>query len=369
MQSDFFFHPFFPRYRILANHRDRNGGKSSHRKRIDYKTLLVTPKEFGSRFLSTAFRGCKDQVTMKTWFTTVKYAPNPDREEYFGIGLIMVSPESGAVKVRFSRERVNLINRALGIEKSSLLESAMRQAEGFVKSQDALDVKHLEYLSVYENGVIRYTAPKPLVIAHDNPDESAADLVEQRFNRLYHKLIDDKQEKRTNSSRSNNAFATAFRRMAKENFDFQHYLNIDYKLESEELQTEILLPEIRLDFIGGNGSIYCGHILNLNTAESTLSENISKTISLYDCLNKLYGSSNQKGKKEQKIILDKKQAEQKEAKQALNLIELVTDKKPYEVVQVSDTRQFMNDVLEEVKEKGVEPFSSWINKHQAHTLQ
>jgi hypothetical protein len=69
---------------------------------------------------------------MKTWFTTVKYAPNPDREEYFGIGLIMVSPESSAVQVRFSRERVNRINRALGIEKSSLLESAMQQTEGFL---------------------------------------------------------------------------------------------------------------------------------------------------------------------------------------------------------------------------------------------
>ena len=306
---------------------------------------------------------------MKNWFTTVQYAPNPDREEYFGIGLMMVSPEIGTAQVRFSRERVNRINRVFGIDKSSLLESAMRQAEGFVKSQDALDVKHLEYLSVYENGVIRYTAPKPLVIAHDNPEESAADLVEQRFNRFYHKLIDDKQEKRTNSSGSNNAFATAFRRMAKKNFDFQHYLNIDYKLESEELQTEILLPEIRLDYIGGNGSIYCGHILNLNAGESTLSENISKTISLYDCINKLFGTNTHKGNKAQKIILDKKQAEQKKAKQALNFIELVTDNKPYEVVQVSDTRQFMNDVLTEVKEKGVVPFSSWIKMHQAHTLQ
>ncbi len=71
---------------------------------------------------------------MKTWFTTVKYAPNPDREEYFGIGLILVSPESGAVKVRFSRDRVTRINRALDIEKSSLLESAMHQAEGLAQS-------------------------------------------------------------------------------------------------------------------------------------------------------------------------------------------------------------------------------------------
>lgn len=94
-----------------------------------------------------------------------------------------------------------------------------------------------------------------------------------------------------------------------------------------------------------------------------MSENISKTISLYDCLNNLYGFCEQNSKKEQKIILDKKQAEQKSAKQALNLIELITAYKPYEVVQISDTRKFMNDVLEEAKEKGVEPFSSWVNKH------
>ncbi len=298
---------------------------------------------------------------MKTYFTTVKYAPNPDRDEFFGIGLIMVSPESGAVKVRFSRERVTRINRALGIDKSSLLESAIQQTEGLAKSRESVDVKHLEYLSVYENGVIRYTAPKQLVIAHDNPDESADDLLEQRFDRLYNKLIADKQEKiEKNRSKGRHTLATAFRRMAKDDFDFQRYLNIDYKLDSAELQTEILLPEIRLDFIGGNGAIYCGHFLNLNASGSTLSENISKTISLYDCLNQLYGA----GKKEQKIILDKKQAEQKGAKQALNFIDLVTDNKPYEVVLVSDTRQFMDDVLEEAKVKGVEPFTSWIKKHQ-----
>ncbi len=299
---------------------------------------------------------------MKTYFTTVKYAPNPDREEYFGIGLILVSPESGAVKVRFSRDRVTLINRALGIDKSSLLESAMQQAEGLAKSREPLDVKHLEYLSVYENGIIRYATPKPLVIAHDNPDESADDLLEQRFDRLYHKLITDKKEGRRRVSRGN-ALATDFHKMARKSVDFQHYLNVDYKLDAAELQTEILLPEIRLDFIGGNGSIHCGYILNLNASGSTLSENISKTISLYDCLNKLYGFCEQNSKKEQKIILDKKQAEQKGAKQALNLIELITADKPYEVVQISDTRKFMNDVLEEAKGKGVEPFSSWVNKH------
>lgn len=300
---------------------------------------------------------------MKTWFTTVKYAPNPDREEYFGIGLILVSPESGAVKVRFSRDRVTRINRALDIEKSSLLESAMHQAEGLAQSREPFDIKQLEYLSVYENGVIRYAAPKPLIIAQDNPEESADDLLEQRFNRLYHKLIADKQEGRRRRVARGNALATDFHKMARKSVDFQHYLNVDYKLDSAELQTEILLPEIRLDFIGGNDSIHCGHILNLKASGSTLSENISKTISLYDCLNNLYGFCEQNSKKEQKIILDKKQAEQKDAKQALNLIELITADKPYEVVQISDTRKFMNDVLEEAKEKGVEPFSSWVNKH------
>jgi hypothetical protein len=32
---------------------------------------------------------------MKIYFTTERYTPNPDREEFFGIGLILVSPESG----------------------------------------------------------------------------------------------------------------------------------------------------------------------------------------------------------------------------------------------------------------------------------
>jgi hypothetical protein len=71
---------------------------------------------------------------MKTYFTIVQYAPNPHREEYFGIGLVMVSPESGEVVVRFSRRRINRINNALNIRKSSLLESAIQKIELFEKA-------------------------------------------------------------------------------------------------------------------------------------------------------------------------------------------------------------------------------------------
>lgn len=41
-------------------------------------------------------------------------------------------------------------------------------------------MQHLKYLSVYKNGIIRYAAPKLLVIAHDNPDKSADDCLKQK---------------------------------------------------------------------------------------------------------------------------------------------------------------------------------------------
>lgn len=311
---------------------------------------------------------------MKTYFTTVKYAPNPDREEYFGIGLILVSPESGAVKVRFSRDRVTLINRALGIDKSSLLESAMQQAEGLAKSREPLDVKHLEYLSVYENGIIRYAAPKPLVIAHhDNPDESADDLLEQRFDRLYHKLIADKEEKNAKRESKGSALGTIFRQTARVNRKLSTHLNIGYNVQDiDELNASILLPEVHLDYIGGNGSIYCGHFLDLDVSESTLSKNISETLNLYECLNHYYNKGEQSGKKEQKLILDKNQYGSKGASRALKMISLVTENKPYEVKEVEDINQFMCEVQEEVQDMNVEPFTIWATKNspkQLHSMQ
>lgn len=307
---------------------------------------------------------------MKTYFTTVKYAPDPDREEYFGIGLIMVSPENGVVKVRFSRDRVTRINHALGMDKSSLLEIAMQQAEGLAKSHEPFDVKHLDYLSVYENGVIRYATPKPLIIAHDNPDESAIDLLDQRFDRLYHKLIADKQEGRARVSRGH-ALATAFRRIAKRDEDFKRHFDIGYNLDSIELQTDTLFPDIAVDFIGGNGSLHLGNFIDLSAQEKTLQKNIAATFLVHNLLASLSGSKSDANPSQCKIILDKKQAESSYARKALHSIELGLEKKPHNLVIVSDPQELMDIVLEEVAEKGVVPFSCWIKKHpfNSYSLQ
>jgi len=305
---------------------------------------------------------------MKTYFTTVKYAPNPDREEYFGIGLIMVSPESSAVKVRFSRERVNRINHALGIAKSSLFESAMRHAEGLAKSTEPLDVKHLEYLAVYENGVIRYAPPKPLVIAQDNPDKSNVELMDQRFDRLYQKLIADKQEKSGRTSKGF-ALATAFRRKAKKDEVFKSHLDIDYRFDSIELQADILFPDISVDFIGGNGSIYCGNFIDLGVQEKTLQKNIAETFLARNFLASLFDGASPSSCSQCKIILDKEQAESIYARQALHSIKLGLEKEPHNLLIVPDTQELMDRVLEEVKEKNVEPFSNWIRSHPPKAFQ
>ncbi|NTW53526.1 MAG: hypothetical protein HGB15_01920 [Chlorobaculum sp.] len=66
---------------------------------------------------------------MKTFFSIVQYTLNYHREEYFGIGLFMVSPELGEVIVRFSKSQINRINNAMNIRKSSLLESAIHKLQ------------------------------------------------------------------------------------------------------------------------------------------------------------------------------------------------------------------------------------------------
>lgn len=303
---------------------------------------------------------------MKTWFTIVQYAPNPHREEYFGIGLIMVSPESGEVIVRFSRNRINRINNALNIRKSSLLESAIKKLELFKKAPEALDVKQLEYLSAYENGVIRFTHPKPLVFdvaAGASPSEVMA----EKFDRLYGKLIDDGQETRSRASRGREP-GTVFRKYAKECRELGARLDIGYKFATDDFEADTLIPDITVDFIGGNGAIYCGNFIDLKLQPATVQKNIAETQFLYKVLLSLFDGEREQSHPDCKIIIDEKQLDDRQAKQAMHSIERSVNGELYTLQRVPDMKRYVESVLEEVKARNVMKFTSWIKAQQINPV-
>jgi|GEM_PF-852618 len=299
---------------------------------------------------------------MKTYFTIVQYAPNPHREEYFGIGLVMVSPESGEVIVRFSRNRVSRINNALNIRKSSLLESAIRKLELFEKAPEALDVKQLEYLSAYENGVIRFTLPKPLVFDVSS-EVSPSAVMAERFGLLYSKLIDDERETRSQSLRGQEP-GVKFRKYAKQCQELGSHLDIGYKFATNNFAADTLIPDITVDFIGGNGALYCGNFINLKLQPPTVQKNIAETQFLYKVLLSLFDGEGEQSHPDCKIIIDDKQLDDRQAKQAMHSIERSVNGELYTLKRVPDMKRYVESVLEEVKARNIQKFTRWIKKQQ-----
>lgn len=299
---------------------------------------------------------------MKTYFTIVQYAPNPHREECFGIGLIMVSPESGEVIVRFSRNRINRINKALYLRKSSLLEDAVQRLELFEKTPESLDVKRLEYLSAYENGVMRFAVPKPLVFDVAQ-DASPSELMKNRFERLYAKLIDDRQGNHSRGLRGRQP-GTVFRKYARQYPELGAHLDIGYKFGEEDFGSDTMIPDMSVDFIGGNGAIYCGNFVNLKLKPETVQRHIADTQFLYKLLLSLFDGKRDHVRPECKIIIDDSQLDDRQARQAMHSIDRSVEGEFYSLQRVPAMERYVESVYEEVRARHVERFTSWIKKQR-----
>jgi hypothetical protein len=116
---------------------------------------------------------------MNGYISIIKYYPDNNRDEGFGVGIILISEEITMPLVRISKERLKRINSAFGLKKSILIESTIEEI-----LSTSYDKSKLDYLSVYENGNLRYT--KPQIIDSDN-------LI-GKFEDLYIKLIAEDRE-------------------------------------------------------------------------------------------------------------------------------------------------------------------------------
>ena len=88
----------------------------------------------------------------KGYLSIVKYYPDTNRDEGFGIGLILISENIEISLKKVSSERIKRINSAYGIKKSSLIDLAVEE----IMEKD-FNKRILDYNSVYENGNIRYS--------------------------------------------------------------------------------------------------------------------------------------------------------------------------------------------------------------------
>jgi hypothetical protein len=286
---------------------------------------------------------------MKGYLSIVKYYPDNNRDEGFGIGLILISEDGKVSLTKFSSERIKRINSAYGIKKSSLIDLAVEAI-----SQTKFDKKILDYNAIYENGNIRYS--KPQIIETDD--------LPKKFDELYLKFVadyyEDDAETSTVQKRSIPVkLGSQLRKKLQSNFTISKRLNIGYDFKENSV-SEFLIGNSKIDYIGGNGTIYAGEIINLDLSDDVLQKNLYKTLTLFEALQKSF--PNRFSPKECKMLVLEQQARDPEKAEHMDKLSTWNKKAKYGLVIKPGLDDFQKLIAKEVEEKNIIRYDEWIKK-------
>ncbi|MCK9426892.1 MAG: hypothetical protein M0Q21_12705 [Ignavibacteriaceae bacterium] len=286
---------------------------------------------------------------MKGYLSIVKYYPDTNRDEGFGIGLIMISEETHFSLAKISTERLKRINTAYGIKKSSLIDLAIDEI-----STNIFDKKTLDYNTVYENGNIRYS--KVQIIECED--------LNQKFNELYLKFVADYYEEGADKfslskKEIHERLGRKLRSKLESNILLKEKLNIGYDFKENAIG-KFLIGSSKIDFIGGNGTIYAGEIINLDLQEDTLQQNLFKTITLFDALSKTYPK--RFSPQECKMLVLEEQANNPEKEIYMDKLNTWNKKANYDLVIKSSLDEFQTQIEKDVESKNIIRYDEWIRK-------
>ncbi|MDP2302528.1 MAG: hypothetical protein Q8N03_08900 [Ignavibacteria bacterium] len=286
---------------------------------------------------------------MKGYLSIVKYYPDTNRDEGFGIGLIMISEETHFSLAKISIERLKRINTAYGIKKSSLIDLAIDEI-----STNSYDKKTLDYYAVYENGNIRYS--KTQIIECED--------LHQKFNELYLKFVADYYEEGADKfslskKEIHERLGNKLRRKLESNILLKEKLNIGYDFKENSIG-KFLIGSSKIDFIGGNGTIYAGEIINLDLQEVTLQQNLFKTTTLFDALSKTYPKLF--SPKECKMLVLEEQANNPEKEIYMDKLNTWNKKANYDLVIRPSLDAFQTQIEKDVESKNIIRYDEWIKK-------
>jgi len=286
---------------------------------------------------------------MKGYLSIVKYYPDTNRDEGFGIGLILISEETHFSHAKISAERLKRINTAYGIKKSSLIDLAIDEI-----STNIFDKKTLDYNTVYENGNLRYS--KVQIIECED--------LNLKFNELYLKFVADYYEEGADKfsfskKEIHERLGRKLRSKLESNILLKEKLNIGYDFKENSIG-KFLIGNSKIDFIGGNGTIYAGEIINLDLQEETLQQNLFKTITLFDALSKTYPKLF--SPKECKMLVLEEQANNPEKEIYMDKLNTWNKKANYDLVIKSSLDEFQTQIEKDVESKNIIRYDEWIKK-------
>ncbi len=285
---------------------------------------------------------------MKGYLSIVKYYPDTYRDEGFGIGLILISEDAKISLIRFSQERIiKRINSAYGIKKSSLIEIAVQDIREKKFTKEALD-----FNSVYENGNIRYSRPQII---------ETSDL-SNKFNELYFKFAADYYEDNFDSGNVqkreiSERLGHQLRKKLQANDKINSRLNIGYDFKETSV-SKFLIGSTKIDYIGGNGTLYAGEIINLDLSEEVLQKNLFKAVKLKEALEKSFPERFSPG--DCKMLVLEKQAKDPDKADYMDKLDTWNQKANYGLVIKSELDDFQRIIEKEVDQKNIKPYDEWV---------
>jgi len=284
---------------------------------------------------------------MKGYLSIIKYYPDINRDEGFGIGLILISEDAKINLKKFSSDRLRRIYSAYGLKKSDLIEFSIENINKML-----IDKKTLEYHSIYENGNLRFT----------NPQIIETDDFEKKFKELYFKFVADYYEEDsilTQNLRKEipQRLGYYLRKNLSSNPITKASLNIDYDFKENGI-SKFLIGSSKIDYIGGNGKIYAGEIINLELSEEALQKSLFKTITLFEALEKSFPSYF--SPEDCKILVLESQARDQQKAEYMNKLNTWHEKAKYGLLIKPNIEEFQITIEKEVKERKIKPYTEWI---------
>src|SRR5690606_20630689 len=119
------------------------------------------------------------------------------------------------------------------------------------------------------------------------------------------------------------------RKKLKSNLSITKRLNIGYDFKENSV-SKFLIGSSKIDYIGGNGTIYAGEIINLDLSDDVLQKNLYKTLTLFEALQKSF--PNRFSPEECKMLILEKQARDPEKADHMDKLSTWNKKAKYGLV-------------------------------------
>jgi hypothetical protein len=218
---------------------------------------------------------------MKPFYSIVYIKPDSLSEEKIAVGLLLNADNKPVFDYSIDKLKVaaKLIDAEAVESVKRLFKNISKEIEKYFKTasqKEAFEItpfsyNYFEYLSRYSNNLLLYS----------NPEENFGNFDSGDFRELFRLLIDKEYGVEELKEIS---FKDEFEYRIK-NSKVSNRLDIKYRLSKKRVPT--ILSNTEVDYIGANGCLYTGHVVDTHSRNSFVENKLYKIRSLVIGLNKL----------------------------------------------------------------------------------